>query len=211
MGFLVAGVQGWWWLAVPLAVVTFLAAFVQLHDAMHNALGLSRRANEAVITLAGLLLLKSGHGLRASHLRHHGHCLNEDDPEGKVVHWSLWRVVLAGPFHVLGNRTLALRLAPRTARDQLGETALNALFAVLATVLYVEWGTPVGLVYWAVVAVFSSTLALWAAYLPHVLPAGHPIAHLGALARVVGPELAFAATPARGGGCAARPALGIGP
>lgn len=224
--FVVASWTEHWWLALPLALATFLAGFVQLHDAMHNALGLSKPANERVLVLAGILILKSGHGLRVTHLRHHGRCLDADDPEGRVVHWPLWRVMIAGPFHVLGNRGLAMRLAPRTARDQIGETVVNAITAAVAITIWYLWASPAGLLYWAVVAAMSATLALWAAYIPHVLSPAHPLirlaglasrgwtpvinsfayhdlhhqfpkvptALLGSLARVVGPEIAYAGT-----------------
>ena len=171
-----------WVLAAPLAAATFLAAFVQLHDAMHAALGLSKRTNELVITLSGLLLLKSGHGLRATHLRHHGRCLQDDDPEGKVLSWPLWRVIFGGPFHILGNRSLAMRLAPRTAREQLGEGAINVLTAAGAILIQLRTGNPAGLIYWAVVVAFSSTLALWAAYIPHKLAEDHPLIRMAAFA-----------------------------
>src|SRR6476661_1209549 len=71
-----------WWLAIPLALATCLAGFVQLHDTIHNALGLSKNGNDLLLSLSALLLLKSGHALKVTHLRHHGQCLSDDDPEG---------------------------------------------------------------------------------------------------------------------------------
>lgn len=188
--FLGASAAGAWWIATPLAFATFLAGFVQLHDAMHAAFGLPKWANELVVTFAGLLLLKSGHGLRVCHLRHHGRTLAHDDPEGGVVHWPLWRVIVAGPFHVLGNRTLAMRLAPRNAREQIGETVLNVATAGFAVVLWTEWGSPAGLLYWGIAFALSATLSLWAAYIPHVLPETHPLVRLaGGLSQVWTPVL----------------------
>jgi fatty acid desaturase len=162
-----------WILAVPAAIATFLAGFVLLHDAMHAALGLPRSVNEVVLAASGLLILKSGHGLRVSHLRHHGRTLAEDDPEGGVVHWPMWRIVLAGPFHILGNRALTMRLSPPTRGQQLAETALTVLVVLGAIALFAATGSPAGLVYWAAVFVLSATMALWAAYIPHVLSSRH--------------------------------------
>jgi fatty acid desaturase len=173
--FVVASAFRLWVIAGPAALLCFLASFVLLHDAMHNALGLPRRTNELVIAASGLLLLKSGHGLRATHLRHHGRPLDEHDPEGGVVHWPLWRVVLAGPFHVLGNRALAMTLSKTTRREQALETGATAIAIALALALYFLAGSPAGLLYWAIAATLSATLALWAAYLPHVLSSRHPV------------------------------------
>jgi fatty acid desaturase len=174
--------QGWWLLALPLAVGCFLAAFVQLHDAMHRALGLPKVWNDLVIAASGLLLLKAGHGLLATHMRHHGRVLAEDDPEAGVVHWRLARVLWAGPFVVLGNRRRALQIAPRTARTQLAETALTVVLLGAAAEMAHRWGSPAGLIYWAVAATLSATMALWAGYLPHTLSSKEPIVRWAAWA-----------------------------
>ena len=114
--YIVLAAAGWWWLAVPLVVVC-LAAFVQMHDAMHNALGLSKAANKRVLSLSGLLILKSGHGLQVMHLRHHGRCLTEADPEGAPATWSFGRVLWQGPWHTLMLRREALRIAPAPSKS----------------------------------------------------------------------------------------------
>ena len=124
-GYVGLALAGWWWLALPLAAVVCLAAFVQMHDAMHNSLGLPKPANERVLTLSGLLILKSGHGLQVTHLRHHGRCLTEADPEGAPATWSFGRVLWQGPWHTLMLRRESLRIAPHTRRIQLLETGLT--------------------------------------------------------------------------------------
>lgn len=172
--FAALAARGLWWVALPVAGVTTLAAFVQLHDAMHGSLGLPRRANGAVITAAGLLLLKSGHGLQVTHLRHHGHCLRADDPEGAPATWTLPRVLLEGPFHALTLRLHGLRIAPKTRGVQLAETAATALILLGAITLWVVKGSAVGLAYWGVAAAASATMPLWAAYLPHRVAPRNP-------------------------------------
>lgn len=167
--YVVVCLEGWWPLAPLLALACFLAGFVQLHDAMHRSLGLPRAVNELVIAASGLLLLKSGHALLATHMRHHGRVLARDDPEAGVVHMRLLRVLWAGPFLVLGNRRRALEIAPRTRVSQLAETGLTLLLLAAAIEMERRWGSPAGLVYWAVAAILSGTMALWAGYLPHTL------------------------------------------
>lgn len=167
--------QRGWLLAALVAVACFLAGFVQLHDAMHRSLGLPARLNDLVIAASGVLLLKSGHALLATHMRHHGRVLAKDDPEGGVVHWRFARVLWAGPFHVLGNRRRALKIAPRTRRSQLAETGLTFLLLAAAIELQRRWGSPAGLIYWGVAATLSATMALWAGYLPHTLSSKRPL------------------------------------
>jgi fatty acid desaturase len=156
-------------LALPVALATCFAAFVLMHDALHESLGLSRRAHGIVLALSGQMLLKSGHALKATHLRHHGKCLGVDDPEGAPARWSLRRVLFEGPFHMLALRREALRIAPRTRAVQLVETGFTGAILALAVVMYVHWRTTVGLVYWAVAAAVSAAMPLWAAYIPHRL------------------------------------------
>ncbi|RYY11901.1 MAG: hypothetical protein EOO36_18315, partial [Cytophagaceae bacterium] len=177
LGFALAG---WWWLAVPTAVVVCLAAFVQMHDAMHNSLGLSKTATKRVLSFSGLLILKSGHGLQVTHLRHHGRCLTEADPEGAPVNWSFGRVLWQGPWHTLMLRREALRIAPGTKRIQLLETgATLALLAAFAG-LYYFTGSAVGLVYWGVAFVMSATMPIWASYVPHHVSSRNPVGRAAA-------------------------------
>jgi fatty acid desaturase len=171
---------GWWWLAVPLAAVVCLAAFVQMHDAMHNSLGLSKVTNKRVLTLSGLLILKSGHGLQVTHLRHHGRCLTEADPEGAPATWSFSRVLWQGPWHTLMLRRESPRIAPNTRQIQLLETGLTLALLGAFAGLYWLTGSLVGLVYWGVAFVMSATMPIWASYVPHHVSSRNPVARTAA-------------------------------
>lgn len=70
--YVATAAAGWWIVAIPLAFASGLAGFIQLHDAIHRSLGLSKRGHDVVLMLSGLLILKSGHALQVTHLRHHG-------------------------------------------------------------------------------------------------------------------------------------------
>ncbi|KAA9340267.1 fatty acid desaturase [Adhaeribacter soli] len=163
-----------WWLAVPLAFATCLAAFVQLHDSIHNALGLSKKGHDLALTLSALLLLKSGHALKVTHLRHHGQCLSDNDPEGEPAKWTLKQVFLNGPYHIFALRFASLRIAPKTRNIQLFETALTGVLLLAFVLLYVSTGSLVGLVYWGVAFVLSALMPLWASYIPHKMASRNP-------------------------------------
>jgi fatty acid desaturase len=172
-------------LAVPVAAAVCFAAFCQMHDALHESLGLSKRGHDVVLLLSGQILLKSGHELKATHLRHNGKCLGEDDPEGAPANWSLRRVLFEGPFHILALRRDALRIAPRTRGMQIVETAMTALVLAGCVALFVVWGSPIGLIYWAVAASISAAMPLWAAYIPHRLaPRAPPVVAAARVARI---------------------------
>src|SRR6185503_5581239 len=153
--YLLAAAKGWWLLAVPLAVACCLAAFVQMHDAIHRSLNISKRAHDLVLLTSGLLLLKNGHGLQVTHLRHHGRCLKDDDPEGVCATWPFYRVMLEGPFHIFTMRFYALRRASHTMRLQVVETVATVCLLLVVAATYFFFGSSVGLVYWAVAASLS--------------------------------------------------------
>jgi fatty acid desaturase len=161
-------------IAVVVAFATCFAAFVQMHDALHDSLGLGKRGHAVVLSLSALLILKSGHALKATHLRHHGRCLGEDDPEGAPANWSLWRVLFAGPFHILGLRRQALSIAPRTRAIQYAETTATVLILISAILTYARSHILAGVFYWGVAAMVSATMPLWAAFIPHRLASKHP-------------------------------------
>jgi len=169
-------------LALPLAAATCLAAFVQMHDSIHESLGLSKRAHSLVLTASAQLLLKSGAALKATHLRHHGKCLGGDDPEGAPAHWSLGRVLFEGPFHILALRREALRIAPRLARRQVVETLATVAVLAIAVAAYFSWGSVTGVAYWAVAALVSAAMPLWASYIPHRLAPLAPAVRMAARA-----------------------------
>lgn len=188
--YVLTAAAGWWWLALPLAVATCLAGFIQMHDAIHLSLGLSKSAHDFVISASGLLLLKSGHGLQITHLRHHGRCLEHDDPEGVCATWPFYRVLLEGPLHIFTMRFYAFKRASHTRRFQVIETAATLGLLILAIALYVFLKSWVGLAYWAVAASLSATIPLWAAYLPHRLAPEHPaVRSAGRIAQIWTPVI----------------------
>ena len=120
--YIFTAVEGWWLIAVPLSVATCLAGFIQMHDSIHRSLGVSRRGHDLIILASGLLLLKNGHGLQVTHLRHHGRCLKDDDPEGVCATWPFYRVLFEGPLHIFNMRFYAFRRGSHTRRFQIIET-----------------------------------------------------------------------------------------
>lgn len=178
----------YWWLAIPVAGAVCFAGFVQMHDTIHGALGLSKRANSILLGMCALLILKSGHGARVTHLRHHGQCLGDDDPEGEPAKWTLRAVFLNGPYHVFTLRFASLRIAPQTRNIQLIETAITVAIVAGFILLYVFTGSLAGIVYWGVAFVLSCLMPLWASYIPHHLASRNP-------ARLAGAKLSRFWTP----------------
>ena len=100
-------------LAAVASFVFFLTGLRQVHDAHHYNLGLSRAATEWVMFGLSIAMMGSMHAIQFNHLRHHKHCLDEEDVEARSAGMPWWRALLWGPvFPVLLHAT-ALRKAPR--------------------------------------------------------------------------------------------------
>ena len=186
--YIFLSIKGLWWLAIPMAVATGFSGFVQMHDSIHNALGLSKKWNSFFLSISALLILKSGHGLKVTHLRHHGQCLSENDPEGEPAKWALKKVFVNGPYHIFTLRRSSLQMSPGTKTIQILETAITFFILVGFISLYLLTGSVAGLVYWGVAFVLSSLMPLWASYIPHHLAPRNP-------ARLIGVKLAKVWTP----------------
>jgi fatty acid desaturase len=169
--FGVAWAHGARLLAAPLALAAVFAASVLVHDLIHGSLGLPRRVNEVALSVAALLLVKSGHGLRALHFAHHRKCLAEGDLEGGVAHESFAALALRGPLLAVCARVDAYRAEPRTRTVQAVETLANAALLVAAASTHAS----AVLVYWGCVVFVTVTAPIWGAKIPHMVPWAHPV------------------------------------
>lgn len=180
VAFLVAFVAvdrllGPWW-AAPLALGAVLSSSVLVHDAIHGSLGLPARANDLVLAVYALFLVKSGHALRRLHLEHHARCLEDDDREGNVVFISTTRLLLTGPWLALEARVLSwsAETRPRGRWWQAIETAADV--AIVAALAGATWRTgELGpIVYLGTVIAVTVTVPILGAKVPHLLPERWP-------------------------------------
>ncbi len=173
------------WKAAPFAGVVVFAFAILVHDLIHNALYLPGVWSRIALSMFAQVLLKSGHALRTTHVLHHQRCLQGDDEEGGVVHLSVGRLVLLGPWLAVRARWTAFREGGASRRIQVFETALNlALFGALVAA---SWrGSVAALSYLGAVIFVTFTAPLWGAKIPHTLPTSHPVVrwlsrHIGRL------------------------------
>lgn len=162
--FAAAAWAGWWWLTPMIVFGIFVAVVTVTHDAVHETLGLSRRATDWALFAMGLVLLESGHAYRATHTRHHRFFPHPDDPEGYPAELSLVGAACYGPIFLP-------RLwwwSYRQGRDRgwlLVEAA--APIAVL-TAGALAWPYAQGLLVYAVMVIAGSWVyPLLTVYLPH--------------------------------------------
>jgi fatty acid desaturase len=160
----VAGLPG----AVVAAAALWLCAFEAAHDLVHNAFQLGRRAGALALTIAGALMLSSGHAMLVSHLWHHKSPMADDDYEGAAAEGSVARAVLWAPWWALAARLSAYRRAgAKLRRRQLAEHALALALTVALWAAHV----PALRVYVVVALLAQLTAPVWAGRIPHRAPA----------------------------------------
>ena len=108
---LLAAGSGHYAIALPCSFMFFLAGLRQVHNAFHYALGVSRPASELVMLALSILMLGSMHAVQINHLRHHRHCMEEDDIEAMGARLSALGAVMLGPRYPWCLHRKALELA----------------------------------------------------------------------------------------------------
>ena len=154
-----------WWLTPVIGFLIFVAVVTVTHDAVHGALGLSRRQTDWTLFLNGLVVLESGHAYRITHLQHHRIFPSDDDPEGDPARLTLLQAILNGPLFLPRLWWWAYRTGRRDRAWLLAEAAVPIVVVVCGILLWRL--TPAVLWYAAMVIVGSWVYPLLTVHLPH--------------------------------------------
>jgi fatty acid desaturase len=154
-------------LALATGSLLFLASFAFMHDVTHGSLKLPARANGIVLSLAGGMMLMSGHALRRSHLHHHKRPLASDDVEGESATRAWWSALLTSPRDALRWTRGSYARAHAEERPMIiAETCITTLAALALVVSGVG-----ALQCYAAAALFMrATMSFWAGHIPHRTP-----------------------------------------
>lgn len=122
----------YWILALGASFMFFLCGLRQVHNAFHYAVGLSRKGHEWFMFLLSIVMLGSMHAVQYNHLRHHRHCMNDEDVEAASARMSWWQALLFGPrFPWLLHKT-ALQKGNRRIRNWvIAELIANVVWVAL--------------------------------------------------------------------------------
>ncbi len=119
-------------LALAASFMFFLAGLRQVHNAYHYALGISRTATEWVMAALSVLMLGSMHAIQINHLRHHSHCMDDDDVEAMSARLTALRAIALGPVFPVRLHAAALAHARvHQRRWILGELGANAVWILV--------------------------------------------------------------------------------
>ncbi|MBX2859828.1 MAG: fatty acid desaturase [Vampirovibrio sp.] len=106
------GQWAWAWYipALGSSFMFFLTGLRQVHNAYHYAVGISKQATEWFICILSFMMLLSMHAVQFNHLRHHRHCMDEDDVEAMSARMPGWKAMLLGPYFPYMMHKTALKL-----------------------------------------------------------------------------------------------------
>jgi fatty acid desaturase len=108
--------HGWLVPALFASFMFFLAGLRLVHNAYHYSVGLPRRWTEGVMAVLSVLMLGSMHAVQFHHLRHHRHCLDDEDVEAMSARLPWLGALLVGPWFPFLLHWKALQWAPRRQR-----------------------------------------------------------------------------------------------
>ena len=100
--------------ALACSFMFFLCGLRQVHNAFHYAVGVSKRSHEWLMFVLSPLMMSAMHAVQYCHLRHHRHCMDEDDVEAMSAQLPAWKALLLGPkFPFMLHKTALQHGAPR--------------------------------------------------------------------------------------------------
>lgn len=90
---------GYYLAAIPFSGFFFLTGLRQTHNGFHNSLGTTRFLTWLTLYIHSIFMMAAIHAVKFNHIRHHKHCLTEEDYEGKAAEKSWYGAILYGPIH----------------------------------------------------------------------------------------------------------------
>ena len=124
----------WYLVALPCSFMFFLTGLRLVHGAFHYSIGVTRHGAELVMATLSAFMLGSMHAVQINHLRHHAHCLGEDDVEAMSARMPAWKALLTGPAFPVRLHAAAFEHASRRQRRWIAlELAATSVVVAAAT------------------------------------------------------------------------------
>lgn len=156
--------KGYYFLAFPLSGIYFLTTLRQVHNGIHNSLGLSRKATRISLLINSIFISVSASAIKFNHLRHHKYNLSKEDYEGITATMKWYEAILYGPIFMFNIHLNTIKKGNSTYRKQLFlETFLIILFVTIS--IYFKW---IFFIYHIIVMMFFEGLmaffAVWSVH-----------------------------------------------
>ena len=128
----------WYLLALFCSFMFFLTGLRQVHNAFHFALGISKQRTHWVMFVLSIVMLGSMHAVQINHLRHHQHCMQEEDVEAKSAKMYWWQALLFGPFFPLLLHRKAYQVGTKIQKQWMTAELLANLLVLMVVFLILD-------------------------------------------------------------------------
>jgi fatty acid desaturase len=146
----------------------FLTGLRQVHGGFHLSLGLNRKYTDWFLFLMSVLMLGAMHAVKFNHLRHHKHCMEDEDIEAKSAKMSAFAAIVFGPiFPFLLHREALLHGSSYYQKWILAELVANIVVIALAVLVLLTTGSAILLWHLALMAVGQCLTAFFAVWTVH--------------------------------------------
>ena len=160
LGFVHHG--AWFVPALASSFMFFLCGLRQVHNAFHYAVGVSPRVHEWLMFILSPLMMSAMHAVQWNHLRHHRHCMDDEDVEAMSARMKGWKALLTGPQFPLRLHHAALTMArPKIRRWIYLELAAMAAVWGLAFFVFDQPWLRYHCIAMTVGQCFSAFFAVW--------------------------------------------------
>ncbi|AMW79225.1 fatty acid desaturase [Acinetobacter sp. TGL-Y2] len=122
----------WYPIALFCSFMFFLTGLRQVHNAFHFALGITQKQTHVVMFILSIVMLGSMHAVQINHLRHHQHCMQDEDVEAKSAKMKWWQALLFGPIFPWMLHKKAFEVGNNTQKNwMIAELLANIIFLIL--------------------------------------------------------------------------------
>lgn len=117
-----------YFLALACSFMFFLTGLRQVHNAFHDAVGISKKLTQWLMFGLSMVMLGSMHAVKINHLRHHRYCMQAEDIEATSARMSWWQAILFGPIFPFLLHRKALQVANKEQQKWIyAELTVNVL------------------------------------------------------------------------------------
>ena len=109
----------YYFFAIPFTILFFLSTLRQVHNGIHNSLGLNKFATQISMFINSILMFVSVSAIKFNHIRHHKYNLSKKDYEGKPATMKWYQAIFYGPIFMIGIHLKTIKHGNKNHKRQL--------------------------------------------------------------------------------------------
>ena len=106
-------------IAIPFSAIYFMTTLRQVHNGIHNSLGLNKKWTRFSLLLNSILMSVSTSAIKFNHMRHHKYNLSEEDYEGVTATMKWYKAIIYGPVFMFNLHLKTIQNGNMTYKRQL--------------------------------------------------------------------------------------------